>query len=224
MALRGFILDFDGTLVDSMVLWSSLGETYLAGKNVGDIPPGLSRRLQDMSLRQAADYLHANFLPRLSPERITDEINAMVADAYRLRVPLKEGVRGFLDANSGTPMCIATETDKPLVLAALERLGLAGRFAFILTSAEVGGSKRSPRIFLQAAQKMGLDPGELAVFDDAPHALLAAKEAGFYTVGVYDDAFRGEWEQIRGATDCYVCHLNEFEEERHEKGIDHRGL
>ena len=55
-----------------------------------------------------------------------------------------------------------------------------------------------------AADKTGSAPEETLVFEDALHALRTAKEAGFITVGVYDDASRDVQEELRSDASLYL--------------------
>ena len=52
MRVNGIIFDMDGTLLDSMGIWKTLGSDYLRGRGVQP-EPGLDERLKAMSLRQA---------------------------------------------------------------------------------------------------------------------------------------------------------------------------
>ncbi|HHY15137.1 MAG TPA: HAD family phosphatase, partial [Firmicutes bacterium] len=53
---------------------------------------------------------------------------------------------------------------------------------------------------------------EAVVFEDALHGIRSAKEAGFYTVGVYDQDNENEKGQIMEIADDYVYRLSDWEE------------
>jgi hypothetical protein len=82
-------------------------------------------------------------------------------------------------------------TERGCAEAALERTGVLGLFAAVVTSDDVDCGKDRPDIFLRAAADLGTAPAETLVFEDALHALRTAKAAGFPTVGVYDAASEG---------------------------------
>lgn len=59
MRIKGAIFDFDGTLFDSMYIWDTAGETYLA--SIGVTPrPGVNEAVCALSLSQTASYLRAS--------------------------------------------------------------------------------------------------------------------------------------------------------------------
>ena len=54
--IKGAIFDIDGVLLDSMIIWTDLGERYL--RSIGKEPEeGLTEKLFSMSLEQGAEYL-----------------------------------------------------------------------------------------------------------------------------------------------------------------------
>ena len=53
-----------------------------------------------------------------------------------------------------------------------------------MTAEDVSRTKPHPDIFLRAAQKLGLDPAECVVVEDAPNGILAAKAAGMRCLAV----------------------------------------
>ena len=54
--IKGAIFDIDGVLLDSMIIWTDLGERYL--KSIGRQPEdGLTEKLFSMSMEQGAEYL-----------------------------------------------------------------------------------------------------------------------------------------------------------------------
>lgn len=206
---KALIFDLDGTLLDSMSAWDTLGLEYLILKSIKNIPANLIERLRPMSVIDAAKYFISEFGFNLSPQQICDEINELIEGKYKFEIQTKEGVLEFLLQNKDRRMGIATATDKHLVEFALRRLEIDQYFEFIITSSEVGCSKQRPDIFIRAAERFGLDTSDCVVFEDAPHAIKSAKLGGFYTVGVYDKCFESEQETIKKYTDQYVRNLNE---------------
>jgi len=211
MSIKGFIFDLDGTLLDSMKIWHNAGSDYLAGQRVENIPEDLREIIKAMSLLQSAQYFIREFRLPYSEQEVMDGINEMIENKYRLEVLPKEGVTEFLENHKHMRMCIATATDKHLVEYALERLGIARYFDFIITSTEVGSSKENPDIFFKAAERMNLKQEEVIIFEDAVHAIRSAKEAGFRVVAVADEYSLADEEQIRQLADQFVKRLSELE-------------
>ncbi len=204
MNIRGIIFDFDGTLFDSMSIWETAGEEYLASmgyKPEADLP----MKLKAMSLMQSARYLQSQYGLPLSVGEIMEGINRTVEDFYFHRAMPKEGVLPVLKAfrNMGMKLCIATATDRYQVEAALKRCNMLSYFDAIFTCTEAGCGKDRPDIFEHARLWLGTDRAATAVFEDAYHAAKTAKDASFFLVGVYDRCEK-RTDEIREFADVYV--------------------
>ena len=197
------IFDMDGTLVDSMGCWKQLGREFLRDKGVtGEIEQVL-QKTKPMTMSESSNLFIREFGLTGTPESVAAEMNGVMDRHYRTDIPLKPGVREYLDAlhKKGVTMCVASATAEPLIRSCLTRLGVADQFSFLLSCEAVGVGKNSPDVFLEAARRMGSLPAETAVFEDALYAAETAKRAGFYTVGIYDENSDHHWARLQKTAD-----------------------
>ena len=209
--LKGAIFDLDGTILDSMFIWDTIGEDYL--RTLGIEPKdNLKETFKTFTLEQAAKYYRENYGVELSVNEIVDGVNKMVEQYYAETVKLKPGIEVFLEKlkAKGVKMCIATVTDKPLVETALNRLGIRNYFTEIFTCALVGHSKEEPHIYREAQKHLNTEKGETVIFEDALHALKTAKADGFVTVGVFDIHEENQ-EELKLMADYYIENYSDFE-------------
>ncbi len=197
------IFDMDGTLVDSMDYWCRLAGEYLASKGISYIPPHIMEQIGPMTMSESAALFVEEFSLPGTAESVAAEMNTMMEGHYRNDVPLKSGVAAYLASlqAQGVVMCVASVSDEPLMEACLRRIGVRQYFSFLLSCEEVGAGKDKPDVYWAAAQRLGGHPSEIAVYEDAPYALKTAKQAGFYTVGVYDEGYAAQWEQMTALAD-----------------------
>lgn len=191
------IFDMDGTLVDSMGFWNRLAVEYLQSKGVAEIPAELPERIKPMTMAESGALFKAEFGLAGNPE---EEMNAMMERHYRQDVPLKPGVRAYLERlrRRDVRMCVVSATAEPLVAACLERLEVLPYFEFLLSCEAVGAGKSSPLIYREAAGRLGVLPEDVVVYEDALYALQSAKKAGCHVVAVYDDSGRKSWNLMAG--------------------------
>lgn len=210
MELKNCIFDMDGTLVDSMGYWRGLERDFLV-RHGADDTPALNELLdlaKPLPLIQAAElFIHHCGLAD-PPEQARDEMMNMMKVHYQQDVQLKPGVTAYLTElkRQGAHMCVVTATPKHLVEICLSRFKLLPYFDFLLTCDEVGAGKDHPDVFLTAARRLNASPSEIAVFEDTLQAAQTAKQAGFYTVGIYDETGAAYWSVLSEAADETMRH------------------
>jgi pseudouridine 5'-phosphatase len=82
------------------------------------------------------------------------------------------------------PKAIATSSCRELADACLSPFGFQRRFQFVLTAEDIVHGKPNPDIYLTAARRLGLPPGEMLVLEDSENGCRAAVAAGAFTVAV----------------------------------------
>lgn len=207
-SVSGAIFDVDGTILDSMKMWSTTGSRFLRKCGVTP-PPDIDRLMFQITLEEGAALFGKEFGIEGTPDEIKARVLQMVRDDYRYHLSCKPGVAEVIRQlhSAEIPLCVATATDRELILPAFERLGLLPYFRDILTCSELGVSKRSPDIYLQAAARLGTPPEKTLVFEDVLHAVRSAASAGFPVVAIYDENAEPEKETIRTIASLY---LNSF--------------
>lgn len=185
--IAGFLLDLDGTLVDTETLnlacslhaLESLGlpdAAQLCESLVGIDWPAYRQRLFD---HYGADFplndFGAAYLRRKT---------LMLQDG----LPLKPGVVPLLSAmrESGRPMAIATSSHRRSAHEHLALGGIDGFFDVVVTRDDVDLGKPDPALYLLAAQRVGLAPADCLAVEDSIPGVTAAHAAGVPTLMVPD--------------------------------------
>ena len=202
---RGVIFDFDGTLLDSMGMWTGIDRTFLLENGI-EPPKGISDIVKKMTIHQSAADFVERFSLAMTPQQVEDRIEALADEQYRYHLPLKEGAAELLAAlhQREIPCCIASVTYPSLIEAALERLQIGQYIDFYLTPTHEGEGKHTPFLYHRAAERMGIAPAEAVVVEDSLHAAATAVIAGYYTIGVYDPVADGDWQKL-----CSLCQRTE---------------
>ena len=210
MRLKGAIFDMDGTILDSLGVWRTLGSRYLL--SIGYEPkPTTDRLFKNFGMIQAADYYRSEYGVEMSVEEILDGINTMIEQFYLEEAQLKPGVTELLERlrEAGVRMCLATATDRYLAEPALERCGVRSYFGGIFTCGEAGHGKDEPHIYEAALRFLGTPREDTMVFEDALYAVRTAREAGFLVAAVHDPSEKRQ-EEIRELSDVYLDRIDQF--------------
>lgn len=210
MMIKGIIFDIDGTLADSLGVWTESDRILLSRRGI-TYSEEVSLALKSMHFMSAAEYLKELYDMPESAEEIACEITEIVRDKYFHEVKLMPFVHELMDMceRKGIKMCAATSNNRELAEGVLERNGILHRLEFILTSDEVGSGKEDPRIFFVCAERLGLSPKEIAVIEDSPHAARTAHNNGFYTIGT-DNGHFGDFEELKNCTDLRIGSFEEL--------------
>ena len=210
--LKGAIFDADGTLLDSMPMWSGVGSGYLR-ENFGiEAREDLDERFKDMSLYQSAQCLKEEYALPLSIEEIGAGINKMVDHLYADFVELKPGVIGLLEElrRRGVKMCVATASEAYQISMSLERCGAAKYFEKVISCVDVGHGKNEPHIFYEAMELLGTDKENTLLFEDAVYSVRTAKAEGIKSIGIYEQTMPQQ-EELIALTEFYIKDFRELD-------------
>jgi sugar-phosphatase len=173
---QAFLFDLDGVLVDSR---SVVERTWRRWAERHQIDPMLL--LQIAHGRRARDTLRM-----VVPSLATDEEVAWL-DATELAdregLPAVPGARQLLSVLPSDRWAVVTSCGRELARQRLGSAGLPVPDVFIVAE-EVKRGKPAPDGYRLGASRLGYDPAECVVFEDAPAGIAAGRAAGARVVGV----------------------------------------
>jgi sugar-phosphatase len=193
-AARGLLFDNDGVLVDSHaaagVAWVQWSREF-APDFVWDQPENSGVRAED-KVRQ------------LLPPELFEVANNRINELEQQTAHQTEALPGAVELTKTAPVgswTVCTSANANLGRARLEAAGIPIPEELV-TGDDVERGKPHPDPYLLGAKRLGLEPKDCVVFEDAPAGVTAAKAAGVgLVVGV---SFRA----IESAADLVVADLS----------------
>jgi beta-phosphoglucomutase family hydrolase len=195
--IRAVIWDMDGVIADSgpyhLAAWQETfgrrGVKFTAGdfkhsfglRNDNIIRNTLGKNISQAEVDAIAGEKEATFR-HLAGGRIKPLPGALEL----IRALKKEGLM----------MAIASSTPAENIELVTSTLGIADCFQVIVNGHDVTEGKPDPQVFLLAAQRLGVNPANCLVIEDAVAGVAAAKRAGMYCLAVTSTHPR---QKLRGA-------------------------
>ncbi len=216
---KAVIFDMDGSLVDSMWIWTEVDRIYMEKYNL-EQPEDFHRAIEGRSYTEIAQYFVDTFhgLNR-TVEEVKDEWEDMTMELYRTKVFLKPGAKEFLDhmRAKGVLLGIATSNRRALAEAALDARGITPYFSSVRTACEVSAGKPAPDVYLKVAEDLGVHPKDCLVFEDIPNGILAGKNAGMEVCAVEDDFSRPDEPIKKRLADYFIRDFYDIRDNTYER-------
>ncbi len=196
MAIRGFLFDLDGTLVDSeRETAEAMARALIRGQGIA-----IDQYDRDFIVGRSwiaiYDSLAARY-PQLSWSRAeTIAQTAMLRDEVfaELGITVLPGARALLERTAGQPRALVTGSSRVEVTQVLPLIGPAASFSVIVAAEDVARSKPAPDGYQRAMTELGLDPAECLVIEDSVAGIASGRAAGCIVVACRAGNFAG-WDQ-----------------------------
>ena len=206
-----FLFDFDGTLIDSMPTFRNSVLTIL-NKYGAKYPNDIMKTVTPMGAKDAPKYCISEFDMDIREGEFFDLILEYAVPDYENSIPAKEGVREALSElkKRGYSLNILTGSPHQTLDPCYSRLGFDEYFERSWSVNDFDTNKTDPRIYVETARLLGVDPKNIVFLDDNIDANRAAKAAGLTVIGVYDPSSESFAEQMKRELDGYVYDLREL--------------
>ena len=182
--IRAVALDLDGTILDTATDIATAANGMLADLGRPGLEPGqlkgfigkgvanlVNRTLEESfgAAKDAAMFARAE-------QRFFEHYTRHLVDTSTPFPGVVEGLDALRAA--GLPMACITNKSARFTLPLLERTGLAGYFALVLSGDSLPRKKPDPLPLLHASRELGVLPPELLMVGDSANDAEAARAAG----------------------------------------------
>ena len=216
--IEAVIFDIDGTLVDSMWVWTEIDDIFLEKYHL-TAPETFHKGMEGKSYSETAQYF-LDIFPTLTHtiEDLMEEWNEMAHDLYVTKVQLKKGAYDFIEElrKNNIKLGVATSNCRELAEDSLACHGILECMNSIWTADEAKAGKPAPDVYLKVAESLGVNPERCLVFEDVPNGILAGKNAGMKVCAVYDTFSANQDETKRELADYYIRNYDDIKNNTYE--------
>lgn len=190
MKKAGFIFDLDGVIVDTAKYH------YLAWKNLADelgiaFTEEENEKFKGVSRKRCLELLLEMGNISVSKEQFDTWLEEKNEDYLKYISKMDENeilpdvtkVLNYLK-DKGIPMALGSASKNAVSI--LEKVELMPYFDAIVDGTQVTKAKPDPEVFLIAAKRIGAEPENCVVFEDALAGIEAANIAGMESIGIGD--------------------------------------
>jgi HAD superfamily hydrolase (TIGR01509 family) len=183
--VRAVAFDLDGLIFNTEVLYVQVMEELLRRRDrpfSWDLIDQMMGRPGRVALQIMIDWHELDD----AVESLFVESDEVLYEICQRELSLMPGLSELLYAleASGIPKAIATSSRAAVVHKMLDKFDLRPRFQFVLTAEDVTHGKPDPEIYLTAAKRLGVEPGQMMGLEDSQNGCRAAVRAGAVAVAV----------------------------------------
>jgi beta-phosphoglucomutase family hydrolase len=181
---KAYLFDCDGTIVDSMPLHYIAWKKALAEYGCTDFSEELFYQLGGLPVVDVVKLLNERDGLSIPVEpfgiRKEDLYYEMIHELQAVPEVLEEIRR----THGSIPFAVVSGSTRESVLKSLNVLGIADLFDTLVCAGDYAQGKPHPEPFLLAAQRLGVEPKDCLVFEDAEAGIKAATAAGMKSVRI----------------------------------------
>ena len=207
-----YVFDMDGTLADSMpAVWGIMPLRFLEERNIA-YPDDYLKNVIALGIPGLIAYTKEHFPVAETAEEMYAWFIQSGKTHYETTVPEKPFTTQTLLAlkASGARLNILTGSPHVFLDPWVRRLGIEHLFDNLWSVDDFPMNKANPLLYEEIARRLGVKASDCVMVDDSIVPLSAAKQAGWLTVGIYDEVSKDKEREMREIADTYVHFLNEL--------------
>lgn len=182
--IEAVVFDLDGVLVDSEHVWDEVREE-LALERGGRWHERAQSDMMGMSSPEWSRYMHEVVGLPEPPSEINAEVVRRMEARYARDLPLIDGaVEAVRRLGSEFRLALASSSNRRLIDVVLQMTELTALFEVTVSSEEVARGKPAPDVFLEAARRLGVEPGSCTAVEDSGNGIRAAHAAGMRVIAI----------------------------------------
>jgi len=186
--IKAIIFDAEGVVVNTESLWDKSMEALLEKRGLWYDREYLKPKMVGQTLLEGAQLMVDYYGLSESAIDVATERGVLIHGLFENEINFIDGFLPFLNwlRSTGLQLSIATAMNKGLMKKVEMKLKLKEIFkTHIYFVEDVGNkSKPAPDVFLLASEKMGINPSNCLVIEDAPHGIEAANRACMISIGL----------------------------------------
>ena len=188
-----FIVDYDGTLIDSMGMWRHLLSSFLKDNNIS-FDVDIDEISKEQTNSESVKYIHDNYFSNITYKELENKMYEYVKKQYVLQKE-KLGAKAFLkELKKYGKVVLFSATANELLNDSFKTTGLDEYLDYVYSASNMNTTKTNGIGFLKIIELENVKKEDTLVVEDIYHAIKGAKEQGFDSLAIYDN--QEDWNEI----------------------------
>lgn len=191
-----FVVDFDGTIVDSMFMWRYICPNFLIYKNIHTEDDILSM-ITSLTNKEIAKFIRDRYFPDESLEKVTEDFFAYIKMEYVNQKLKPNSIQLLEKLNEFGTVVLYSATALYLVETLVNVLDIRKYFKDLYSGSDLGVTKRDGTGYLEVIRLCG-DYKNPLILEDAPHAVLGAASQNLDVLVISDFSNENKLDSLEG--------------------------
>ena len=203
-----FIVDFDGTIVDTMVMWRNICPNFI--QSINKTPqPDLFQRITSLTNIEISHYIRDEYLSEFSYEEVEKMFFNFIKEQY-IKQEIKPNATKLLEElNSYGKVVLYSASAGMLLDVLLDKFNLRKYFKSIYSGSDLKIAKKDGTGYLKVIEFEGGCNKALAL-EDALHAIKGAHSQNIHVMGLVDVLNKHQIDELNEYCE-FVLDLNNYE-------------
>ena len=196
-----FIVDYDGTILDSMRMWRTLLSNFLNEEGI-IYNEDIDEISKEQTNSETVKYMNEHYFPNMEYRDLENKMYQYVKQKYVLQKVKPNAVELLkqLKANGKVVLFSATATE--LLADSFNVNGLNKYFDFIYSASSMNTTKTNGVGCIEVLKREKIDIKDTLVVEDIYHAIKGARYQVFDTLAIYDN--QEYWDEIKQISTYYI--------------------
>ena len=193
-----FIVDYDGTILDSMNMWKTTLSNFLKSENI-IFDEDIDEVAKEQTNIESVKYINEKYFPNLSFDELSIKMYDFVRKEY-VKQELKENANILLkEIKNIGKVVLFSATATELLNDSFKVNNIDNYFDFVYSASEMNTTKVDGIGFNKVLELEDIKKEDALIIEDVFHAIKGAKLQNFDVLAIYDN--QRSWNKIISVAD-----------------------
>ena len=202
-----FIVDFDGTVVDTMEMWKDICPNFV--RSLNKVPSeDIYQKITSKTNVEIAKFVRDEYFPEYSYEELIEMFYDFIKSEYVKQDIKPNATKLLTELSNYGKVVLYSATALKVLDVLLDKFELRKYFEGIYSGSDLGITKKDGSGYIEVVKLCG-GANKPLVLEDALHAIIGARSQGLDVLAILDYSNRNKLNLLEEHA-TYILDLNEY--------------